>query len=146
MTAIQCKEFIDEEILTLFTGDDKYIQTYIRGVRNMEDDWYHVVEIYMVRLPHMDSHIVDFGSSLEPHTCATLFRMIMISPWDDLVTDGCTTICRFSTQPPLVICSLTIFLLVDSFSVSGRALEWRPLTSSRWQFLPLAPRRLQLAP
>lgn len=39
----------------------------------------------------------------------------MISPWEDLVTDGFTTICRFSTQFPLVICSLTIFLLVDSF-------------------------------
>ena len=72
MTTTQCKEFIDEEIMSLFEGDDRFIQTYIRGVRNMEDEWYHVVEIYMVRLPHMSPHIVDFGSFHENLTIVRL--------------------------------------------------------------------------
>lgn len=47
MSAIECKNFIDEEILTLFTGQDKLIPTRIIGKRAHEDDWYNAVVITM---------------------------------------------------------------------------------------------------
>ena len=47
MTAIACKEFIDEEILTIFTEQDKFIRTRIIGKRSTEDEWYNAVTILM---------------------------------------------------------------------------------------------------
>ena len=45
--AIQCKEFIDEEILTWFTDKDMFTRTRITGKRTIEDDWYNGVSIVM---------------------------------------------------------------------------------------------------
>ena len=47
MTAIDCQEFIDEEIVTTFTGLDQYIQTKIVGKRSEDDENYNVVVIPM---------------------------------------------------------------------------------------------------
>lgn len=47
MTAIQCKEFIDEEIISTFTDRDKYIRVIIKGKRKKGDSWYNTVVIYM---------------------------------------------------------------------------------------------------
>ena len=47
MTAYECKEFIDNEILTLFTGEDKNIMTRIIGKRSNVDEWYNAVVITM---------------------------------------------------------------------------------------------------
>ena len=47
MTAIACKEFIDEEILTIFTEQDKFIRTRIIGKRSTQDEWYNAVTILM---------------------------------------------------------------------------------------------------
>lgn len=53
LSAIDCKEFIDEEILTEFTGIDKFIQTKIVGKRNGLDEYYNAVVI-----PMDDDHMV----------------------------------------------------------------------------------------
>lgn len=47
MTTVGCKEFIDEEILTTFTGLDQYIQTKIVGKRSEDDEYYNAVVIPM---------------------------------------------------------------------------------------------------
>ncbi|KAL7547164.1 hypothetical protein ACHAWF_010486 [Thalassiosira exigua] len=47
MTAIQCKEFIDEEIITTFTERDKYIRVIIKGKRKKSDTWYNTVVVTM---------------------------------------------------------------------------------------------------
>ena len=47
LTAVECKDFIDEEILTLFTGEDRYIQTHIVSKRATADEWYNCVAISM---------------------------------------------------------------------------------------------------
>ena len=47
LTAIQCKEFIDTEILAFFTERDRFIQTRIVGPRNDDDEWYNAVVIAM---------------------------------------------------------------------------------------------------
>lgn len=47
MDATACKEFIDEEILTTFTGIDQFIQTKIVGKRSEDDEYYNAVVIPM---------------------------------------------------------------------------------------------------
>lgn len=47
MTPVECKEFIDEEIHTFFTEEDRYIQTRIISQRNEADEWYNCVVIGM---------------------------------------------------------------------------------------------------
>ena len=47
MDASACKEFIDEEILTTFTGIDQYIQSKIVGKRSEDDEYYNAVVIPM---------------------------------------------------------------------------------------------------
>ncbi|KAL7546806.1 hypothetical protein ACHAWF_016016 [Thalassiosira exigua] len=47
MTAIQCKSFIDEDIISTFTGRDKYIRVIIKGKRRKYDTWYNTVVIVM---------------------------------------------------------------------------------------------------
>lgn len=47
MTGVQCKNFIDEEILTLFMGDDKLTRTILVGKRGKMDEWYNTVVVYM---------------------------------------------------------------------------------------------------
>lgn len=47
MSAIECKFFIDDEILRLFTGEDQFIRTRIIGKRAYEDLWYNAVSIKM---------------------------------------------------------------------------------------------------
>lgn len=47
LSAYECKDFIDHEIRTLFTGDDKNIPTRIIGKRSKQDMWYNAVYITM---------------------------------------------------------------------------------------------------
>ena len=47
MYAWQCKEFIDEEILTTFTERDKLIRVIIKDKRKNGDEWYNTVVITM---------------------------------------------------------------------------------------------------
>ena len=47
MQADVCKEFIDSEIQTLFTGVDRYIQSYIKWKRDDTDPWYNALDIVM---------------------------------------------------------------------------------------------------
>lgn len=47
MSAIECKFFIDDEILRFFTGPDRFIRTRIIGKRANYDDWYNAVVITM---------------------------------------------------------------------------------------------------
>ena len=51
MTAIECKLFIDDEIMStnpnLFTDRDKYIRVIIKGKRSTGDEWYNTVVITM---------------------------------------------------------------------------------------------------
>ncbi len=47
MSAVLCKEFIDEEILNTFTGRDKYIRVIIKGKRKEYDTWYNTIVISM---------------------------------------------------------------------------------------------------
>lgn len=47
MSAIECKYFIDDEILRLFTDEDKFIRTRIVGKRTSGDEWYNAVVITM---------------------------------------------------------------------------------------------------
>ncbi len=47
MIAIDCKEFIDEEIINTFTGLDQYIQTKIVGKRSEDEEYYNAVVIPM---------------------------------------------------------------------------------------------------
>lgn len=47
MEANQCKLFIDEQILTLFTGQDQFIQTHIVEKRKTADEWYNCIAIKM---------------------------------------------------------------------------------------------------
>jgi len=47
MQADVCKEFIDTEIATLFTGSDRYIRSYIKQKRDEADEWYNVIDIVM---------------------------------------------------------------------------------------------------
>ena len=47
MQAHVCKEFIDQEILSTFTGRDKYIRVIIKGKRSTGDEWYNTVVITM---------------------------------------------------------------------------------------------------
>ena len=47
MHAIDCKEFIDGEIINTFTGLDQYIQTKIVGKRSEDDEYYNAVVIPM---------------------------------------------------------------------------------------------------
>lgn len=47
LTAVQCKEFIDEEILTTFTERDRHIRVIIKGKRSTGDPWYNTVVITM---------------------------------------------------------------------------------------------------
>jgi len=47
MLAEVCKEFIDDEIQTLFTGVDQYITSKIRWRREETDPWYNTLDITM---------------------------------------------------------------------------------------------------
>jgi len=47
MNAIDCKEFIDREIITTFTDRDKYIRVIIKDKRKKKDTWYNTVVIPM---------------------------------------------------------------------------------------------------
>ena len=47
MTAIQCKDFIDEEIWTEFTDEDRFIKSIIVSPRANGDPWYNAVVIDM---------------------------------------------------------------------------------------------------
>lgn len=47
INADACKEFIDNEIFTLFTGADRYIKSFIKHKRNEADPWYNTVEVTM---------------------------------------------------------------------------------------------------
>ena len=47
MQADVCKDFIDSEIATYFTGADRYIQTYIKEKRDDVDEWYNVIDMVM---------------------------------------------------------------------------------------------------
>lgn len=47
MTAIQCKDFIDTQILSLFTEEDRFIRTKIVGKRDETDEWYNAIVIPM---------------------------------------------------------------------------------------------------
>lgn len=47
MTSVECKDFIDEEILTLFTGEDRNIKSHIVSKRGTADEWYNCVAINM---------------------------------------------------------------------------------------------------
>ena len=58
MTAVECKAFIDEDILTSdqFKDQDKMIRTIIKGKRDSNDVWYNAVVINM--------NDADMGKSL----------------------------------------------------------------------------------
>ena len=47
MSSVQCKDFIDEEILTLLTGEDRNIQSHIVSKPGTTDEWYNCVAISM---------------------------------------------------------------------------------------------------
>ena len=47
LTAIQCKDFIDTEIMTLFSEEDRFIRTKIVGKRDEGDEWYNAIVIQM---------------------------------------------------------------------------------------------------
>lgn len=47
MHALDCKQFIDEEIITTFTGRDRYIRVILRDKRKKWDDWYNTVVIHI---------------------------------------------------------------------------------------------------
>lgn len=47
MDGVQCKEFIDHEILTLFEGQDRYIEAHIVSKRATADEWYNCIVIGM---------------------------------------------------------------------------------------------------
>ncbi len=47
MNGVECKSFIDEEILTLFSGEDRMTRTIISGKRSIMDFFYNSVVIYM---------------------------------------------------------------------------------------------------
>jgi len=47
MTALDCKDFIDNEIYNLFTERDQYVRSIIIGKRTKEDKWYNAVVIQM---------------------------------------------------------------------------------------------------
>ena len=42
-----CKDFIDNEIATLFDVTDQYIKTFIKRKRKDIDPWYNAMEIVM---------------------------------------------------------------------------------------------------
>ena len=45
LTAKQCKDLIDDDVQTLFTGDDKLITTHILHSRSIMDENYNLVVI-----------------------------------------------------------------------------------------------------
>jgi len=47
MQADVCKDFIDSEIATYFSGADRYIKTYIKEKRDNVDEWYNVIDMVM---------------------------------------------------------------------------------------------------
>ena len=47
MNGVHCKNFIDEEILSLFTGVDRLTRTIIVGKRSAYDVFYNTVVILM---------------------------------------------------------------------------------------------------
>ena len=47
LTALECKDFIDNEIYELFTERDQYVRSIIIGKRTKGDKWYNAVVIMM---------------------------------------------------------------------------------------------------
>ncbi len=47
MNGVECKNFIDQEILSLFTGEDRMTRTVVTGKRSIMDFFYNSVVIYM---------------------------------------------------------------------------------------------------
>ena len=45
--AVECKGYIDYDILSSFTGQDLLIRTIIKGKRSADDVWYNAVGILM---------------------------------------------------------------------------------------------------
>ena len=46
-TSFHCKAYIEDQILSTFTGQDRNIRVVIRNKRTRVDPWYHAVVIYM---------------------------------------------------------------------------------------------------